>query len=195
MKDNNHLDIQQDPILQRLENQGRLRELRINELLSNTSEIKEGMTCVDMGAGTGIFSFKLTDRVGENGIVYAVDKNDEMLGYIRRKNPSKNMQLVNRNSEDTGLKSGIADCCLLAFILHEVDMPNEVIDEAYRLLKRDGKVMVVEWKGGPTPKGPSQKMRITNDKLKQLLEQAGFVNLRYLNWSVNHYVALGDKKE
>ncbi len=185
---NQHFDIKRASVL---ENRERLTELRIDKMLSDLVEIEEGMTCVDLGSGTGVFSFALANHVGGNGVVYAVDDSNEMLEYIRKKKPPQNVLLIHRDAGDTGLKSEIADVCLLAFILHEVNTPDRFIKEAYRLLKPDGKVLVVEWKAELTPKGPPGDVRIDKDKLRQLFNQSGFVDFRYIDWSINHYVAIG----
>lgn len=188
---NNHFDIKKAPVL---ENQERLTELRINQLLSDIAAIKEGMTCIDLGCGTGVFSFPLVDHVGEKGHIYAVDESNEMLDYIRKKKPLKNMLLINRDASDTGLKSNIADICLLAFILHEVSNSYSLIKEAFRLLKPNGNLLVVEWKAELDSKGPPSHVRIPQDQLMQLFNQAGFAGFRYIDWSVNHYIAIGAKK-
>lgn len=183
-----HFDIKRAPVL---ESQERLAELRIDKLFSDFIEIKEGMTCVDLGSGSGVFSFALTHHVGENGVVYAVDDSNEMLEYLRKKNPPQNMVLLHRDAGDTGLKSEIADVCLLAFILHEVNTPDRFMKEAYRLLKPDGRILVVEWKAELTPKGPPGDVRIDKDKLRRLFSQFEFTGFRCIDWSINHYVAAG----
>ncbi|MFC1956260.1 class I SAM-dependent methyltransferase [Chloroflexota bacterium] len=185
-----HFNIERAPVL---ENQGRLAELRIDKLFSVSVEVKEGMTCIDLGSGTGVFSFALANYVGENGVVYAVDDSNEMLEYIRKKNPPQNVLLIHRDAGDTGLESEMADVCLLAFILHEVNTPDRLINEAYRLLKPKGKVLIVEWKVELTPKGPPVDVRITKAKLRQLFNQSGFVDFTYIDWSINHYVAVGTR--
>jgi len=174
-----------------LDNIDRLAELQIDKLLSDLVDIKEGMTCVDLGCGTGVFSFVLTKYVGDNGIVYAVDDSNEMLGYIRKRKPPQTIILIHRDAGDTGLKSEIVDFCLVAFLLHEIDKPERIINEAYRILKPHGKILVVEWKKKPTPKGPPIKVRIAEDKLKLLFIRSGFIDSRSVDWSVNHYVAVG----
>ncbi len=183
-----HFDIKRASVL---ENRERLAELRIDKLLSDLVERKEGMTCVDLGSGTGVFSFALANHVGGDGVVYAVDDSNEMLEYIQKKKPPQNVLLIHRDAGDTGLKSERADVCLLAFILHEVNTPERLIKEAYHLLKPDGKILVVEWKAEPTPKGPPGNIRITKGRLKQLFDQSGFTGFRYVDWSINHYVVVG----
>ena len=160
-------------------------------LLSDFIEIKEGMTWVELGSGTGVFSCALANYVGENGVVYAVDDSNEMLEYIRKKKLPQNMLLLHRDAGDTGLESEIADVCLLAFILQEVNTSDKIINEAYRLLKPNGKVLIVEWKAELTPKGPPVNVRITKDKLKKLFNQSGIADCIYIDCYIKPYVSVG----
>ncbi len=185
-----HFNIKRAPVLDGKE---RLNELRIDELLTDIAGITQGMTCVDLGCGTGAFSFPMVNHVGKEGTIYAVDDSSEMLDYIKLKKPPPNLQLVNEDAGHTKLDSQIADVCLLAFILHEVEEHDNLVNEAYRLLRTDGKVLGVEWKAELTPKGPPGDVRIDKDKLRQLLNQSGFTDFRYIDWSINHYVTVGTR--
>ena len=185
-----HFDIKRAPVLDSKE---RLDELRIDELLTNVADIIQGMTCVDLGCGTGTFSFPMVNHVGKEGTIYAVDDSADMLDFIKLKKPPPNLQLINDDAGQTKLYSHIADVCLLAFILHEVKEHDNLVNEAYRLLRTDSRVLVVEWKAELTPKGPPGDVRIDKDKLRQLLNQSGFADFRYIDWSINHYVAVCTK--
>jgi ubiquinone/menaquinone biosynthesis C-methylase UbiE len=146
-----------------LDNKERIKELRPNQLLTQVAGITKGMTCVDLGCGTGIFSLPMAYCVGSEGVVYAVDDSAEMLKYLRAKNPPPNLRLVQRDAKQTGLGNQIADFCLLAFILHEVKQPYSIIAEAFRLIKPDGRALVVEWKAELDSPGPPQRIRLTRD--------------------------------
>jgi ubiquinone/menaquinone biosynthesis C-methylase UbiE len=91
----------------------------------------------------------------------------------------------------TGLDSEIADVCLLAFILHEVKESERLMAEAFRLLKPEGKVVVVEWKAELDSPGPPQRVRLTRGRVEQLFKQVGLALVEYIDWSGNHYVAVG----
>ena len=47
--------------------------------------IEPGDQVADIGAGGGYFTFRLADAVGEAGRVYAVDVDDDMIGYLRER--------------------------------------------------------------------------------------------------------------
>jgi len=102
--------------------------------------------------------------------------------------------LVHGDVSQTGLDSEIADFCLLASILHEVEQPVNLMAEAFRLLKPEGKVLVLEWKADLDSPGPPKIRRLSRENVEQLFKQADFKNFQYVDWSQNHYVTLGDKK-
>ena len=58
--------------------------------------IKQGDVIADIGAGTGYFSVIFAQRVGKNGLVYAVDIDKSMLNYLERR--AKKEGLVNVKS-------------------------------------------------------------------------------------------------
>jgi ubiquinone/menaquinone biosynthesis C-methylase UbiE len=151
------------------------------------------MTCVDLSCGTGTFSFPLVLCVGDSGVVYAVDDSKKMLGYIRAKKPPPNLTLVHSDATQTGLRSEIADFCLLAFILHEVKRPDGLVAEISRLLKPEDRALIVEWKADLNSPGPPRKIRLTRDHVEKLFKKNGFCYFDYLDWSKNYYVATGSK--
>jgi len=177
----------------KLDSEGRLKDLRLDEFLKDVARVTEGMVCIDFGSGTGTFALPLAQYVGNNGKVYAVDSSAEMMGHIQAKNPPPNLILVQRDVANTGLDDQIADICLLAFILHEVKQPESLIAEASRLLKPQGRLLVVEWKAELESPGPPKSRRIARGQIEQLFGHAGLSSIQYLDWSGNHYVAIGSK--
>lgn len=174
----------------KLDSEGRIRELKPYELLKDIAGVAAGMVCIDFGSGTGTFALPLASCVGNKGKVYAVDNSIDMLQHIQAKDPPSNLILVQRNVEQTGLDSKIADLCLLAFILHEVKHPNLLMAEAFRVLKPGARVVVVEWKAELDSPGPPQKIRLTKRKIEQLFNQVGLALVDYIDWTRNHYVAI-----
>jgi ubiquinone/menaquinone biosynthesis C-methylase UbiE len=186
-----HFDPKIAPVL---DSQERIKELRPFQLLKQKAGVKPGMTCIDLGSGTGTFTFPLLACVGAEGTVYAVDDSEEMQGYIRSKNPPPNLILTHSDVRRTGLDDGIADLCLLSSILHEVDRPAELLAEAFRLLRPGGRVLVVEWKAQLSSPGPPQELRLSREKVEGLFHKTCLHNLEYTDWSRNYYIVLGDKK-
>jgi len=178
---------------QKLDNPGRIKDLRPFELLRDVAGVSAGETGVDFGSGTGFFALPMAELVGTKGKVYAVDSSDEMMGHIKAKNPPPNVALVKSDVRNTGLDSRIADVCLLAFILHEVKEPDVLVAEAVRLLKPGGWLVVVDWKAELDSPGPPRHVRISKERVEQLLGTVGLKLARYIDWSQNHYAALAKK--
>jgi predicted methyltransferase len=49
------------------------------DLVLNALDLKPGMAVADIGAGTGFYAWRIAQRVGATGMVYAVDVQPEMI--------------------------------------------------------------------------------------------------------------------
>lgn len=177
---------------ERLNNPGRIQELRPVELLTEVAGVSAGMVCVDLGSGTGVFALPMAKIVGKEGAVYAVDNSRDMLDYIASASPGPQFRMVEADVSDTGLPTGIADFCLAAFVLHELSDPSTALKEAHRLLTTGGKIAIVEWRMDSRI-GPPQDVKISPDRARELLLTSGFDPGQDRNWSINHYVIVGRK--
>src|SRR5467141_4220030 len=75
---------------------GRDRRLQINRVMDILG-ITSGKTVADIGAGSGWFTVRAARRVGERGIVYAVDINPESILYVEnraRKEKLRNVKTI-----------------------------------------------------------------------------------------------------
>lgn len=177
----------------RLDNEGRIKELRIPELLRDVLKIKGGTVAVDLGAGTGAFALRLAPMMGTKGRVYAVDDSADMLNILRSRNPPPNLFTIKANFTSTGLDSGIADFCLAAFILHETKEKQKLLGEAYRLLKPGGRLLAMEFRADVVSPGPPMQIRITAEQMKEMFTAAGFNNFSSAVWTEKHYYGIGVK--
>ncbi len=177
---------------ERLNNPGRIEELRPLDLLAEVAVVKPGIVCVDLGSGTGVFALPMARIVGKEGAVYAVDNSRDMLDYLTSSSPGPQLKMVEADVSDTGLPAGIADFCLAAFILHELPDPLTALVEAHRLLTPGGKIAIVEWRMDSRI-GPPADVKISPERARELLRTTGFDPAEDWNWSINHYVIVGRK--
>jgi ubiquinone/menaquinone biosynthesis C-methylase UbiE len=178
----------------KLDISSRINELKPLELLRDIGQVKKCMICVDLGCGTGTLSLPMVGLTGAKGAVYAVDRSSEMLEHLIHKNPPENIITVQSDVAATGLDSGIADFCLMAFILHEVEKPETIVMEAARLLKPGARAMVIEWREDRDSPGPSRQKRVGRLELTGLFHKNGFQDCSFIDWSDNYYVARAIKK-
>jgi len=171
----------------------RVNELQPENLVRDIAGIKTGDTCIDLGSGTGTFAIPMAEAVGRSGRVYAVDNSERMLGMIIAKNPPPQLITIEADVAQIGLGDGIADVCLLAFILHEVQEQDKLIAEAYRLMKPGGRVIILEWRTEADIPMPPKHRRISRDKIEEMFRQVNLALTDYIERTASHYAAIGEK--
>lgn len=142
--------------------------------------VEKGWQVADFGCGAGYFSVAFAKAVGEEGVVYALDvllsalesvgSRAKMAG-LHNVNPKR----VNLEKENgTGLDNGSMDAVFAKDIFSQSPDKESIAKEAHRVLKKGGKLWVIEWDGKDSTVGPPAISRLKKDDLKALLESRGF---------------------
>ena len=145
-----------------------LSELQIN---SDVNDL------VEVGCGYGTFTIPVAKKISGN--LYAFDIEDEMLEIVKQKLIKENIHNVNLEQRDllaqkTGLADNSIDYVLLFNILH-YESPLEFINEAYRILKQNGKVGIIHWRSDiETPRGPDLSIRPKPEQILQWIDKSEF---------------------
>ena len=116
--------------------------------------LRQEESVVDIGAGTGYFAIPMAAAVGSAGHVFAVDVSAKMLERFRSRLTEagvENVECVEGEASSTGLASGSADVVFMANVWHEFDDHAAVIGEARRLLRRGGRIAVLDWRPDAEP--------------------------------------------
>lgn len=131
-----------------LERPQRLVEER-PDLLLQALALKPGMQVADIGAGTGYYSWRMAEKVGTTGRVFAVDVQPEMLDRLAievKRHGAANVTAVLGATDDPRLPSRALDVVLMVDVYHEFDHPREMLAGIVRSLKDDGAVVFVEYR-------------------------------------------------
>lgn len=146
----------------------------------NKAQIGEGIKVADLGCGSsGHFIFPASKLVGKKGRVYAVDILKTNLENINRRVKVENLNNLLTVWSDleifgaTKIEAGSLDVALLINTLYQSNKRMEILREAVRMLKKDGKLMVVEWKNAYTPIGPPVEERVKAGPLKEGVKKLG----------------------
>jgi ubiquinone/menaquinone biosynthesis C-methylase UbiE len=151
----------------------------ISAILSKMG-LEERQQVAELGCGNfGFFVFPLARLVGRQGKVYAVDILKSTLEEITREAKKENLPQVIpvwSNLEifkAAKIETSSLDGALLVNILHQSEKKIEILREAIRLLKRGGKLLIVEWKNVDLPLGPSPEKRVKIESLKAAIPKIG----------------------
>lgn len=150
---------------------------------------------VDVGAGTGFFSRLFSDKM-KTGVVYACDISDVMIDWMKENLPQGlKGRVVPLKSEESALPldSGIADLVYMINLHHELEEPDRIMSESFRVLKSGGKVAVIDWKAEETPEGPPLSIRVSPELIEAPMARAGFVNIRRNAALPYHNFLIGEK--
>lgn len=162
------------------------------EKIVDQLDIKQNMVIADFGAGHGFFSIAFAKKVGPSGQVFAVDILQSALEAIRSQAKLEgffNIKLIRGNLEKAGgsmLPDESCDMVFIANVLFQVPDKPGLINEAYRVLKKGGELMVVEWKPY-IELGPQKENRLSEEELKQLILSKGFGEPKSIDAGSHHY--------
>lgn len=162
-----------------LERPEREKEEHTSKLLPPL-KIKPGQTIVDLGAGSGYYTFRLAELVGEKGKVYAVDIQKEMLKIIKgrmAKKGLKNIELVLSTETDPKLPENLVDLIFMVDVYHELSFPYEVTEKMVKSLKPGGRMVFVEYRG-EDPEVPIKLLHKMTEK--QVIQEMSIWPLRHL---------------
>jgi precorrin-6B methylase 2 len=147
------------------------REAEENTVLMVESlKLKSGEVVADIGAGTGYISRKLSKKVGDKGIVYAVEIQQEMLDILTNKAVQAgvhNIKPILGTTKNTKLPPSSVDTILLVDVYHEFDFPFEMTQAMCSALKPGGRIVFVEYRG-EDPKVPIKPLhKMTVEQLRK----------------------------
>lgn len=141
--------------------------------------IRPGDVVADVGAGAGYFVPYLSRRAGPTGRVYAVDIQQEMLGYVERtveRRGLKNVRIVLSQENDTRLAPGSIDLSLLIDVYAELGSPRPLLANLRQVLKPSGRLAIIDFRPDKTAAdaGPPLSHRKPERRVVSELEAAGF---------------------
>jgi ubiquinone/menaquinone biosynthesis C-methylase UbiE len=134
----------------RLEIQANLFEPLTKQTLLNAG-LKKGMSCIDIGCGSGSVTRLMAKMVGETGHVVGVDIDDRYLHYCTRNITSKqNIEFIHddiRKSRLVGKER--FDIVYSRFTFHHLTDRRGAVRSMKRLAKKDGIVMIQDLDHAP----------------------------------------------
>ena len=165
------------------------------DLIWEKAGLKNPSVLIDIGAGTGFFALLFSKKM-KKGKVYACDISDEMLSWMAEYLPpeSKGRVIpVKMEESSVSLPDEMADLVYMIDLHHELEQPHRILGEAFRLLRRGGKLLIIDWKKEQTPEGPPIEIRVTEETIESQMLKAGFRDIMKYSVLPYHHFLVGEK--
>ena len=159
--------------------------------------LKDDMVAADFGCGSGGWVIPLAKRL-EQGIVYAIDLQEEMLSVLESKLKVENIQNVRKilsnieDDKDLKLSPLSCDLILMTNLLFQVEDMKRAFKQADRVLKKNGRILIVDWK--PNNLLEPEKGKVSTDEVKKIAEEFDFKLEKEFSAGDYHYALVFEKK-
>lgn len=118
-------------------------------LLIESLRLEPGLVVADIGAGSGVISTRIAERIGPAGTVLAVDIQQEMLDALAARCKQRgidNVLPVLGSAKSPALRPESVDLVVMVDVYHEFEFPYEMLSEIAAALKPGGRVAFVEYR-------------------------------------------------
>ncbi len=155
------------------------------KVLAERLRIEPGATLLDVGSGTGIFLPLLLTKIGDQGVLVAIDYAEEMIKRVRVKDVNGRICYLQGDVASLPFGSELFDACVCySSFPHFQDKP-KALQEMNRVLKEGGRLIICHTSNRDEINRLHRQIpAVANDiipaegKLKTMLKRAGFINIR-----------------
>lgn len=155
--------------------------------------LRVGQTVADLGSGSGHYTIASAKIVGEDGKVYAVDIQKDILARV--KNDANKIGLFNvevvwgdiEKEKGVGLKDHAVDAVIISNLMFQISDKEAVAREASRILKPGGKLLMVDWSDAFGGLGPIEGAIFPREQAVALFGNSGFSVDKDIDAGAHHY--------
>ena len=144
-------------------------------------DLQKGISFLDVASGRGAYSLAVSDIIGSQGSVFAVDLWAEGIDMLKTAAQERGIENITAAVSDVGRRIPVEDrsidVCLMSTVLHDfVDdrIDRGVLNEIVRVVKPAGRLAVMEFKKIDGPPGPPIHVRLTPENVADMLDPYGF---------------------
>ncbi|MFC1629206.1 class I SAM-dependent methyltransferase [Gemmatimonadota bacterium] len=152
----------------------------------DTLGIGPGMVIGEVGAGTGYFTFLLSERVGETGKIYANDISRSSLSTLRaraRRDELTNIEIIQGEETRTLFPSATMDMVIMVYVFHDFTEPLDMMEDIKLSLKPGAPVVLID--GDHDKIGERDRHFLTREQVIERVEEAGYELVRIETWLPN----------
>lgn len=144
--------------------------------------LKSGDYVADVGAGTGAFEKGLSEKVGPNGKVFAIDIAPAFIPYMQNrfvKENLKNVEVVQGHTDKTTLSKNAVDLVFIVDTFHHFDQIQKMVNDFHHITKEKGYLVIVDFRTGPNARPwVNDHVKISHQEIIDHVAAGGFEFLR-----------------
>lgn len=155
--------------------------------------LEEGMEVADFGAGAGYLAVEAAEVVGKKGNVYVIDIQQELLTKSKHYAKEHHLESIVFIHGDLERENGSTlpaesmDAVIISNLLFQVEHKAVVLHEANRILKKGGRILIVDWRESFGGVGPQPEHVLAENDMKTLAENEGFTHIADIDAGSYHY--------
>jgi len=167
-----------------------------NKIL-NELDLRDNMIAAEFGCGPGGWAIPLAQRL-EKGKVFALDIQPEKLSALKNRAESENVLNIETKQCDlekvrgSGLPDNFLDLVLIPNVLFQTEKKDVIIGEAKRVLKKEGRLLIVDWMQ-KAKLGPKEE-RVTRESVKEIAKNLDLELKKEFEAGIYHYGLIFEKQ-
>ncbi len=111
--------------------------------------LKPGMAVADLGSGSGYFTRRLAEAVTDEGLVYAVDVEPELLAYVKESfehvHEPHRVEYILADPDHPKLKTESVDLIFLCNVAHHIPNRGTYFANLASALKSGGRIAIIDF--------------------------------------------------
>jgi ubiquinone/menaquinone biosynthesis C-methylase UbiE len=156
-------------------------------------ELTAGQEVADFGAGAGYFALAASDKVGEDGVVYVIDIQQDLLTKAKHHatpGQLKSLRFIQGDLEEeqgSHIGDGLCDAVIMTNILFQLEKKAACLKEAFRVLRSGGQLLITDWSDSFGGIGPQEEYLFSKEKTVDFAKSVGFELVREFDAGGYHY--------
>ena len=177
-----------DILMQESEDPGRVTWQNPEMVISKMGNI-DNLVVADIGTGTGYFAIRI---VKKGGSVIGIDIDQKSIDYIEERKSELSPEIANRLTtrlsypDDPRLTVNEADWVIIINTYYIIENRINYLKKVKNGLRRNGKIMIVDYKVGDMPVGPDDVIKVPITKAITEVKSAGLRILEIDNSSLQY---------
>ncbi len=157
------------------------------------AKIHDSMKVADFGSGSGFFTRAAARAVGPGGVVYAIDVDRPMLDRLANMAKGEGLENIEYVQGDlevphgSSLPENSVEVVLISNFLFQAQDKERVFEEAWRILRKGGRLVIIDWKDSFNNMGPHASHVVSKEACIQLAERGQFTYLEDIHAGTYHF--------